>query len=41
MSEIDAGEKNFEVKYTVDEVVLNTYIEENCTGFDVKAKIQS
>ena len=38
MSEIDAGEKNFEVKYTVDEVVLNTYIEENCTGFDVKAK---
>lgn len=38
MSEIDAGEKNFEVKYTVDEVVLNTYIEENCTGFDVKVK---
>jgi len=38
MSEIDAGEKNFEVEYTVDDVMLNTYVEDNCKSFDVKVK---
>ncbi len=38
MSEIDAGEKNFEVEYAVDDVMLNTYVEDNCKSFDVKVK---
>lgn len=38
MSEIDAGEKDFEMTNTVDEILLSAYIEENCKKFDVKAK---
>jgi vancomycin resistance protein YoaR len=38
VSEIDAGEKNFELTNAVDEVILTAYIEEKCTPYNVKMK---
>lgn len=38
MSEIDAGEKDFELTNTVDETLLTAYIKEHCAEYDVKTK---
>lgn len=38
LGKTEPEDKNFELENTVDETILHSYIEENCTPFNVKAK---
>lgn len=38
LGKVETGDKDFKIERTVDETILRSYIEEQCTKFDIKAK---